>query len=253
MGALIVARLANQLLRIRMRKKRTDKQGEKNLKALDHLDFAAPAKSCTYTVVDLETTGLDPAHDRIVSIGAFKVMDGRIQLGNFFNQLVNPEAQMPRESITVHGIVPAMVAAAPTGITVLEGFLDYLEGDILVAHNVRFDLAFLNRLMLERHGFKIQNLAMDTLPLCQSILLPKLLGAIHRHPKLLGRGALNPDTQHQPRSLEEYAHHLGIKIYRRHSAAGDALATAMILQRGLDKLERLGRGSLGDLNRVAGI
>ncbi len=252
MGALIMARIANRLVRIRHKNRPADKRAEKNLKALDHLVGGAPAQSYTYTVVDLETTGLDPVHSNIVSIGAFKVESGRIHLGNVFNQLVNPETDMPPESITVHGIVPSMVAAAPTGGKVLEDFLDYLGNDILVAHNACFDLAFLNRLMIRRHGFKLQNLTIDTLPLCETILLPNLLGAIQRQPKLLGRGVPPPAPRHQPRSLEDYAHHLGIKMYRRHSAAGDALAAAMILQRGLDKLERMGRGSLRELVRTAG-
>ena len=253
MGALFMARLANRLVRIRNRNRPADRQAEKNLKALDHLTGAAPAQSLTYTVMDLETTGLDPMSSKIVSIGAFKLEGGRILLGKVFNQLVNPETDMPPESITVHGIVPSMVAAAPTGVKALEEFLDYLGNDILVAHSARFDLDFLNRLMLKRHGFKLQNLTIDTLPLCETILLPKLLGAIQRQPKLLGHGVLAPVNSHQPRSLEAYAHHLGIKMYRRHSAAGDALAAAMILQRGLDKLTRSGRGSLRELVRVAGV
>jgi DNA polymerase III subunit epsilon len=253
MGTLFMARLTNRLVRIRTRKKTLDRRARVNMKALEHLNGAAPALNFQYTVVDVETTGLDQRRSRIVSIGAFKVIAGRIHLGRFFNQLVNPGGDMPPESITVHGIVPSMVATAPRGRAAIETFLDYLGNDILVAHNARFDLAFLNRLMLARYGFKIQNLAIDTLPLCETILLPKLLGPMQRQAKLMGRGAFNPATRHHPRSLEAYAHHLGIRIHRRHTAAGDALAAAMILQRGVDKLERKGRGRLKDLIRVAGV
>jgi DNA polymerase-3 subunit epsilon len=252
-GALFISLLANRLVRIHQRGRTLEKRAAVNLKALDHLNGADPARSLEYTVVDVETTGLDLKRSRIVSIGAFKVVAGRIHLGRFFDQLVNPGGDMPPESITVHGIVPSMVATAPMGIAALEYFLDYLGSDILVAHNARFDLAFLNRLMRARYGFKLQNLAIDTLPLCETILLPKFLGPMQRQSKLLGRGAFNPGTRYPPRSLEAYAHHLGIKIHGRHTAAGDALATAMILQRGLDRLERKGRGRLKDLIRVAGI
>jgi DNA polymerase-3 subunit epsilon len=248
-----MARLANRLKRIRLRKRALEKRAVVNLKALDHLDGGVPAREFNYTVVDVETTGLDQRRSRIVSIGAFKVVAGRIHLGRFFDQLVNPGGHMPPESITIHGIVPAMVAAAPTGIAVLENFLDYLGSDILVAHNARFDLSFLNRLMRARYGFPLQNLAIDTLPLCETILLPKFLSPLQRQTKLLDRGAVGLATQYRPRSLEAVAHHLGIKIHQRHSAAGDALATATILLRGLDKLERLGRGRLNDLIRLAAI
>jgi DNA polymerase-3 subunit epsilon len=257
MAALFTARLANRLVRVRQGRRKLDRRAAVNLTALDHLHGAAPAREFDYTIVDVETTGLDRKRSRIVSIGAFKLAAGRIHLGRFFNQLVNPGGDMPpesfAESIAVHGIVPAMVAAAPTGSAALEAFLDYLGSDILVAHNARFDLAFLNRLMRARYGFKLQNLAIDTLPLCDTILLPKLLVPMRRQTKLLGRGAFTPTAKGKPPSLDTYAHHLGIKVHHRHTAAGDALAAAMMLQRGLDKLEGQGRGRLRDLIRLAGI
>ncbi len=253
MGSLFMARFANRLERIHHRTRPLERRAAINLTALDHLDGAIPVRECNYTVVDIETTGLDKRRSRIVSVGAFKVAAGRIHLSRFFNQLVNPGRDMPSESITVHGIVPSMVATAPTGVAVLDMFLDYLGRDILVAYNARFDLAFLNRLMRGRYGFRLQNLVIDILPLCETILLPKFLEPMQRHNKLLGQGAFHPAEQYHPRTLEAYAHHLGIKIHHRHSAAGDALATAMILQRGLAKLEQLERGRLKDLVRVAGV
>ena len=126
---------------------------------------------------------------------------------------------MPPESITVHGIVPSMVATAPRGRAAIETFLDYLGNDILVAHNARFDLAFLNRLMLARYGFKIQNLAIDTLPLCETILLPKLLAPCSGRPSLWVAGRSTPQRGTTRAAWKAYAHHLGIRIHRRHTAA----------------------------------
>ena len=253
MGRLFTARVINRWIRSRIRKKSLAPLASANLNALDHLDGSSPADLYAYTVVDIETTGLDLKNSRIVSIGAFKLMEGRIHLGRMFDQLVNPGRDIAAESITVHGIVPAMVATSPTGPAALEAFLKYLGSDILVAHNARFDLNFLNRLMRAQHGFALQNLVIDTLPLCEHLLLPKICRPMPRRPKLLGRGAVNPALRHNRRSLEAIAHHLGIKIHRRHSAVGDALATAMIFQRSLAKLGSRGQGRLTDLIRAGAI
>jgi DNA polymerase III subunit epsilon len=253
MGKLFTARIRNRLLRLRLGKTALAPAAAANIKALDDLDGSRPAGGYTYTVVDIETTGLDLKRSRILSIGAFKLMAGRIHLGRMFDRLVNPGRHIPPASITVHGIVPAMVASAPGGPETLDAFLRYLGNDILVAHNARFDLNFLNRLMRASHGFPLQNLTIDTLPLCENLLLPKICRPLPRQPKLLGRGAVNPANRQNRKSLEEIAHHLGIKIHRRHTAVGDALATAMIFQRGLATLDGRGRGRLKDLIRVGAI
>lgn len=79
--------------------------------------------------------------------------EGRIHLGDFFNQLVIPERSIPPEAITVHGIVPGMVRDAPSGPEAIDIFMEYLGDDILVAHHAAFDLNFLNRLMLAISDF----------------------------------------------------------------------------------------------------
>jgi DNA polymerase-3 subunit epsilon len=250
MSHLFTARLFNRWLRLRIGKTSPAPLALANLKALDGLDGSQPAGRYAYTVVDIETTGLDLKNSQIVSIGAFKIMEGRIHLGRMFDRLVNPGRDIPPASITVHGIVPAMVAAAPTGPEALDGFLQYLGSDILVAHNAMFDLNFLNRLMVARHGFTLQNLTIDTRALCENILLPRLFRPMPRQTKLLGRGAANPALHQNRKSLEEIAHLLGIKVHQRHTAVGDALATAMIFQRGLAMLEHRGQGRLKNLVRA---
>ncbi|BBO71127.1 hypothetical protein DSCA_50570 [Desulfosarcina alkanivorans] len=253
MGRLFTARFFNRLLRLRIGKRSPAPVAGIGLHALDDLDGSRPARQFSYTVVDIETTGLDMKRSRILSIGAFKLAAGQIHLGRMFDQLVNPGRSIPPTSITVHGIVPAMVTTAPGGPEVLDAFLHYLGRDILVAHNARFDLAFLNRLMQATHGFPLQNLTIDTVPLCGTLLLPKLFRPMPRQAKLLGRGATNPALQQNRKSLEEIAHLLGIKVHQRHTAVGDALATAMIFQRALATLEHRGRGRLKDLIGVGAI
>lgn len=107
--------------------------------AFDELD--TPLYDTTFVVVDLETTGTSPGADGITEIGAVKVRGGEV-LGEFAT-LVNPGRAIPPAVVHVTGITTAMVYAAPRIEAVLPGFLEFAAGAVLVAHNARFDMAFL--------------------------------------------------------------------------------------------------------------
>ncbi|WP_082393016.1 DEDD exonuclease domain-containing protein [Nocardia arizonensis] len=107
--------------------------------AFDELD--TPLYDVTFVVVDLETTGTSPDRDAITEIGAVKVRGGEV-LGEFAT-LVDPGVPIPPAVVHVTGITTAMVAAAPRIEAVLPGFLEFAAGSVLVAHNARFDTAFL--------------------------------------------------------------------------------------------------------------
>lgn len=112
-----------------------------------------------YVVFDFETTGLSPINDKIIEIGAIKVIDNGI-VGTF-NVLVNPERRIPPFIEQKIHITNKMVADKDTIHTVLPQFLEFIEHLPLVAHNARFDMSFLinNALLL---GYKIENPALDT-------------------------------------------------------------------------------------------
>ncbi|MEV0294977.1 DEDD exonuclease domain-containing protein [Nocardia sp. NPDC050710] len=107
--------------------------------AFDELD--TPLYDTTFVVVDLETTGTSPDGDAITEIGAVKVRGGEV-LGEFAT-LVNPGREIPPAVVHITGITTAMVYAAPRIEAVLPGFLEFAAGAVLVAHNARFDMAFL--------------------------------------------------------------------------------------------------------------
>ena len=141
---LSIARLRNRWIRNRLQGKELAPLAYENLSALDHLDLKQRAKNMRYVILDLETTGLSLTHDRVVSLSAVRVVDGRIPLGDVFSSLVNPGQAIPFSTIKIHGIVPSMVARAPLIEEVIDQFLRYLGTDILVGYHVRFDLNFLN-------------------------------------------------------------------------------------------------------------
>ncbi len=157
----------------------------------------------SYTVFDTETTGLNPRQgDEIISIGAVRIINGRLLRNEYFDQLVDPQRPLPIESIPVHGIQPEKLKGQPTIETVLPHFHRFARDTILVAHNAAFDMQML-KMKETRTGVKFINPVLDTL----------LLSAVV-HPV------------HQDHSMEAMARRLGIVIVDRHTALGDALSTA---------------------------
>ena len=237
--SLVKARLANRLLRLRLRGRGLPPLAAANLAALDRLDPAAPAAAVTYVVSDLETTGLDPLSDRVVAVGAVRVRQGRVVLGERFHELVNPGRSIPAEAVKVHGITPDMIAQARPAPQVFADYLAFLGDGVLVAHYAAFDLHFINRTMRSLYGFALQNLVLDTVKMCRAVVLPSDPYGIARHRTRC--------------SLEALAQRFGLPQEGRHTALGDALLTALILQRMLARLASVGSGSLREVLRVAAL
>lgn len=110
--------------------KNTDEKGKSLLELAD-----------CYTVVDLETTGLDPKVDEIIEIGAVKVVDNEIS--DSFQSLVKPNCEISDFITSLTGIDNEMVADAPCLKDILGKLLVFIGDDIVVGHNVNFDVNFI--------------------------------------------------------------------------------------------------------------
>ncbi|MBW1647126.1 MAG: hypothetical protein JRJ72_03300 [Deltaproteobacteria bacterium] len=176
-----------------------------------------PLAELTCTVFDTETTGLDPSRDEIISIGAVRIVNGRILHEECFDQLVDPRRSLPPESIRIHGILPERLEGRPTIDQVLPFFQRFAEDTVLVGHNAAFDLRMF-QVKAVSTGVVFINPVLDTM-LLSAVVNPSLkdhnLDAIAR--RLLGRAI--PD---------------------RHTALGDALATAEIFLRLIPLLREMG-------------
>lgn len=238
MPSLLVTRWRNRLVKMQCRGRQLHPLARTNLTALDHLGAGQKARSLRYVVFDLETTGLSLSHDRVVSAAAYRVVEGRIALGDVFSSLVSPGRDIPSSAVKIHGIMPSMVDDAPAFAEVFEKFLGYLGTDILVGYHVGFDLHFLNSYMQQAHGFPLQNLVLDAQHMCRRVCFPPHLRSYAGRLK----GA---------QGLGTVARHFGIEVQERHTALGDALATAMIFQRILLEIEKSGSGQLRNLLAVS--
>lgn len=187
-----------------------------------------PLRQMRYVVFDTETTGLKPSEgDELVSIGAVRVINGRILTGETFERLIDPGRDIPEASIKIHGITPEMVKGKPPARIVLPQFKAYVADSVLVAYNIAFDMRFLT-LKQDQAGVRFDNPVLDALLL--SIFLFKDA----------------PDH-----SLSGMAQRLGIEVSGRHTAVGDAMATAAVWVRLLDLLEAKGITTYGEAARIS--
>ena len=122
-----------------------------------------------YVVFDLETTGISPVEDSIIEISAIKVK-GHKPVAEF-DMLINPGTHIPVGATNVNGITDDMVREAPGLREALPDFLSFIEGEILVGHNIQsFDLLFLYRAAEELLGREVPNDYVDTLFMAKACL-----------------------------------------------------------------------------------
>jgi DNA polymerase-3 subunit epsilon len=175
-----------------------------------------------YTVFDSETTGLEPsAGDEIISLGAVRIVNGRMLKNEVFEQLVNPQRPLGRDSARIHGIQAHVLVDQPTIGQVLPQFRRFCEDTVLVAHNAAFDMRFLE-LKEAATGIRFTQPVLDT-----------LLLSVVVHPS------------QEDHNLESVAERLGVSVIGRHTALGDALVTGEIFLRLIPLLAEHGILTLG--------
>ena len=109
-----------------------------------------------FTVLDIETTGLNVESDEIIEIGAIKYQ-GNIEIARFHSLIKPSKAFIPRYISNITGITTAMIIDKPTIAEVLPQFLDFIKDTVLVGHNINKDLSFLNRDSVKYLNRKIKN------------------------------------------------------------------------------------------------
>lgn len=171
-----------------------------------------------FVAFDTETTGLSPKTDDVVQLGAVRILNGQIVEGEFLDCYVNPGRPIPSASTKIHGITDADVADAPDFKTIGTTFHAFCRDAVIVAHNAPFDMGFLRRHEAQM-GVEWNHPILDTV-----LLSAVVFGVTETH------------------SLDALCERLGITIPEslRHTAHGDARATAEALVKLIPLLENKG-------------
>jgi len=186
-------------------------------------DLSTPLFEVTFCVLDLETTGGSPRDCAITEIGAVKYRGGDL-LGTF-QTLVDPGLPIPPLITVLTGITEAMVVEAPDIGSALPTFLEFIGNAVIVGHNIRFDMSFLNA-AAALHGYPpLSNDTVDTAG--------------------LGRRLIREEVRNM--RLRTLAAHFRSPVTPIHRALDDARATAHVLHGLLERAGSLGVTNLDDL------
>lgn len=154
-----------------------------------------------YVVVDIETTGLDPRWDEIIELSALRVRGGEVR--DTFSTFVKPENEISDFITQLTGITNDDVADAPSVGVVLPDFLDFIGSDVIVGHNVHFDVNFIYDAAAEHCGRPVSNDIVDTMRISRHVLpqlkhhrLADVAGALDIIPGGVHRALVDCETTH---------------------------------------------------------
>jgi DNA polymerase III subunit epsilon len=186
-------------------------------------DLGTPLHQVTFCVVDLETTGMSAIDCGITEVGAARFRGGE-QLGTF-QTLVDPGSPISATAGALTGITDTMVEAAPPASAVLPALAEFLWGSVLVGHNLRFDVSFLDAALRASDRPTVALRTVDTLALARCLVRDDV-----------------DDCR-----LATLARRFGLDHRPTHRALDDVLATADLLHALLERAASFGVTLLDDL------
>ncbi len=167
----------------------------------------------SFCIIDLETTSLSPETGEIIEIAAIRY-EGSVVTDKFCS-LVKPSTEIvPRNVSRLTGITTAMVIDQPKIEEIFDDFMKFIDNSIIVAHNAKFDTAFLNVISLQLYGKTIKNPVICTCNLARR-LFPEI----------------------KSKSLSSLAYHFNVPFTKKHRAMSDAEVTLEIFKEMLEILQ----------------
>lgn len=182
-----------------------------NMRYENPLDI--PLEKASFTVVDVETTGLSANRNRIIEIAAVKIEN--LKITDKLHYLINPQTYIPPFITSLTGIDNEDVIGAPIFSEVVDDIISFIDNTILTAHNFPFDYSFINTEFMLAGRELLNDLSCCTLKIARNI-----------YPTL------------QSKSLSSVANFLNLKNENAHRALGDAEITAKVLLKMIKDLQK---------------
>jgi DNA polymerase-3 subunit epsilon len=199
-------------------------------KGLPEPDARAPVQSQRWVVVDVETSGLDPARDRLISIGALGVAGGAVDLADSFEVVLRQPRPSDGANIEVHGICGTEQMGGMEPAAALLAFLEFAGKSPLVAFNAPFDETVLARASAASLGVRFSRRWLD----------------------LADVAPLAWPARARGRGLDDWLEAFRIPVAYRHRAIVDCLATAQLMVALQREAARLGAPTVGRLLSLSG-
>ncbi len=195
-------------------------------------DPKTPIETIRFVAFDTETTGLNPKKDRILSFGAVSLIGNRIEINDSLESYVT-QPSTKKDAVLIHGILQNGKEKKKSEEEAVIEFVKYAGDAVFVGHNVAFDIAIVNAALKRLHAGPLKNKSLDT-----------------------AKTAIRVDD-HSPSdmikssdySLDNLCKRYNISMSNRHTAAGDAFITAILLMKLFPKLKKRGVSTLKDLLR----
>ncbi len=179
-----------------------------------------------FVVFDTETTGLDIIDDRILSIGAIAINNGKMDVGDSFELYIKQDI-FKAETVEIHGILKEGGILKTTEEEAIIAFLNYIRDAILVAHHAAFDVSMINGVLSRMCLPKLKNKVLDT-------------GILFKKTNLC-------ESKEKHYSLDQLSDTFNLKKHDRHTASGDAFLTGLIFLKIVSNLKNSRNLKLNDL------
>jgi DNA polymerase-3 subunit epsilon len=193
-------------------------------------DAQKPIYDQSFCVFDTETTGLDIAKDKILSIGAVRVCRQSMDVADSLSIIIGHEGAQDESAAMIHGLVKT----AEQGITpekAVSLFYEFVGSDIIVGHHVAFDVNMIHKLSRECGGGPLKNATLDT-----SFLAKRLDHPTDPH-----------SLDRKEYTLDKLCERFSVLPKARHTADGDALITALVFLKLLNRFNQKGVKRVGQL------
>ncbi|GEO58636.1 PolC-type DNA polymerase III [Companilactobacillus bobalius] len=181
-----------------------------------------------YVIFDTETTGLSAVYDSIIEIGATKMKDGEVIAR--FDKFINPGHPLSEVTTNLTSITNDMVKDAPDETVIVGEFMDFIGDDILVGHNVTFDMGFMNAALTRMGRPRLAMPVIDTLEMSRTL-----------------------HSEYRNHKLDSLAKRYHIVLEHHHRADSDAETTGYLMYKLFDELEdKFGTRNVNQLNDHVG-
>ncbi len=208
---------------------------KENKRFFANFDQSRSLQDYSFVVFDTELTGLDRRSGEIISLGAVRIENLQIRLGETFYEHVRPSSTSHTEATLIHKITPEQLKDAPTLEEVVPRFVEFLGNSLIVGHCIGIDMDFLDKACRKLYGGILVNPTIDTMKLSRGYQR-KLYGRYHDHGSI--KGSYN---------LQDLSQKFHLPVFEQHDALEDAMQTAYLFLFLVKKFRSGGLESLKDL------